>query len=47
MVGDGYNQDDSIIFNRASAERGILGCTYFTYEHVELEKNEIIAVPDE
>jgi len=47
MVGGGSNQDDSIIFNKSSADRGLFGCTHYTYEYVEIEKNEIIQLPDE
>ena len=46
-MSDGYNQLDSIIINKASAERGMLGCTYYTYEITELEKNEIVELPND
>ena len=29
MLHSGYNQEDSIIVNRASIERGLGACTYF------------------
>ena len=39
-MSDGYNQLDSMVVNRASVERGLMGCTYFTYEYTELERGE-------
>lgn len=31
-----------MVINKASADRGLLACTYYTYEILELEKGEII-----
>ena len=45
-MSDGYNQLDSMIINRASVERGLMACTYYTHEITELETGEIIALPN-
>ncbi len=42
----GYNQEDSIVCNQSSADRGqFTGCKFF-YEKSELEKDEEFGVPD-
>ncbi len=47
MITDGYNQEDSVIFNRSSVERAIMYLTHYTYNYTELEKNEVLGHPDE
>lgn len=36
-----------MIINRASVERGLLACTYYTHEVTELEAGEFIALPND
>ena len=38
----GNNQEDSIIFNKSSIDRGLFDITYFHYISVEMKYNEII-----
>lgn len=38
----GFNQDDSIIINKSSIERGLFMTTHSTFVRTDLEKNEIL-----
>jgi DNA-directed RNA polymerase beta subunit len=42
----GDNQEDSAIFNQASADRGLFAGVFFRYETAELEKGELFCSPD-
>jgi DNA-directed RNA polymerase II subunit RPB2 len=42
----GYNEEDSLVWNKATSERGKFNGSWFTYDKVELEKNEQFANPD-
>lgn len=42
----GYNEEDSLVFNKTTGERLKFAGCWFTYEKVELEKNETFANPD-
>lgn len=42
----GYNQEDSLIVNRSSVDRGMFDAAHFTYDKVEIEQNEILGRPD-
>ncbi len=42
----GFNQEDSLIVNRSSVDRGMFDAAHFTYEKVEIEQNEIVGRPD-
>lgn len=46
MIYLGYNQEDSVIINKASVERGLFDGSKFTFEKIELEQKEIIGMPD-
>lgn len=39
---DGSNQEDSVIINKGSLDRGLFRCAYYTYEDVQMRFNEII-----
>lgn len=43
----GYNQEDSIIFNRAASHRYLFGGIYSHIYSKEVEKNEIVGMPDQ
>lgn len=42
----GFNQEDSLIVNRSSVDRGMFDAAHFTYDKVEVEQNEIVGKPD-
>lgn len=42
----GFNQEDSIIVNQSSVDRGLFTTSYFTYEKTELDKNEEFMTPN-
>jgi DNA-directed RNA polymerase beta subunit len=42
----GYNEEDSMIFNKATSELGKFNGSWFTFEKDEIDKNEIICNPD-
>lgn len=42
----GFNQEDSLIVNRSSVDRGMFDAVHFTYEKVEVEQSEIVCRPD-
>lgn len=42
----GYNQEDSMIFCKATSELGKFNGSWFTFEKDEMDKNEIICNPD-
>jgi DNA-directed RNA polymerase beta subunit len=44
LLGD--NQEDSTIFNQASADRGLFAGAFFRYEIAELEKGETFCTPE-
>lgn len=46
QIYSGYNQEDSIIMNKASVQRGMFDGVHFTFEQTELEKNEQFGNPD-
>ena len=46
MCYGGDNQEDSVIVNRAAADRGLFAGAFFHYEKAELEKGEVFATPD-
>jgi DNA-directed RNA polymerase beta subunit len=42
----GFNQEDSLIVNRSSVDRGMFDAAHFTYDKIEIEQNEIVIRPD-
>lgn len=42
----GFNQEDSLIVNRSSVDRGMFDAAYMTYDKIEVEQNEIVCKPD-
>lgn len=42
MIYDGFNQDDSIIFNKGSVDQGLFNAVYYTYEETQIKYNEYI-----
>ncbi len=45
-VYGGFNQEDSLIVNRSSVDRGMFDAAHFTSDKVEIEQNEIVGKPD-
>jgi len=46
MCYTGYNEEDSIVMNKCMSERGKFDGQWFSYDKIELEKNEQFANPD-
>jgi DNA-directed RNA polymerase beta subunit len=46
MIYLGYNQEDSLVFNKAAIERGLFDGSKFTFEKAELEQKEKLGNPD-
>lgn len=46
MGNFGNNQEDSLIVNGSSIAAGLFNATYYDFEKIELDKNEIIGNPD-
>lgn len=46
MVYLGYNQEDSVILNKAAIDRGLFCGSKFTFEKAELEQKETLGNPD-
>ena len=46
MSYDGFNQEDSLIINENSVFRGLFETIFFTYEEVEIDKNEHVQIPE-
>ena len=42
MIYDGFNQEDSVIFNKGSIDQGMFNGYYYTYEEVKLEGQDLI-----
>lgn len=42
----GYNQEDSLIVNRSSVDRGMFDAVHMTYDKIEIDQNEIVGKPD-
>lgn len=47
MGNFGNNQEDSLIVNGSSIASGMFNATYYDYEKIELDKNEVFGNPDE
>ncbi len=45
-IYDGYNQDDSLIINQSSIDRGMFNTAHFSFIKTEIEKNEEIRRSD-
>src|SRR5690606_11472416 len=43
----GYNQEDSLIFNRHAIQRGLCKGTHYNFMKTELEKGERLGIPNE
>lgn len=43
----GYNQEDSLIFNRAAVQSGLCKGSHFNFVKTELEKGEKLGIPNE
>lgn len=46
LITNGWNQEDSIVINKASVDAGLYSCAFFTYEEVKKESNETIGKID-
>ena len=42
MIYDGFNQEDSVIFNKGSVDQGLFNAYYYTYEDCQIRYNEFI-----
>ncbi len=45
MSKGGFNQEDSLFFNTASSQRGLVKCTSFGFTQAELDKDEKFGTP--
>ena len=43
MVYDGFNQEDSVIFNKGAVDQGMFNGYYYNYEETTLDSQESVA----